>query len=285
MSRRSFCIQSCLFIAGLLGACAGANSSKTFGELSLGTIAYADQDRSLEKYQRFIAYLESQTKQLVRLEPAFNEVMAREQIQQQAWSIVFAPAGLAAIAIAQSQYLPLFPLQGVINLTSVLVVPEDSPIQTVQEVSDRVVGLGQPGSATGYYVPLYELYGTAPSEIRLAPTPKLLLDGLIRGEIEVGAVSQTELEQYRAQFPNQRLRVFHASRRVPPGAVLISPQVDRNQQELIQQVMQQALPEIAQEAGFIPNAPPPDYRMLIEFIRKVEPIESRIHEKPARLYQ
>lgn len=171
------------------------------------------------------------------------------------------------------------------NLSSVLVVLKNSPIQKLTDLNGKSVALGQPGSATGYYVPLYDLYGTSMSEIRIAPTPETVLEWVAKREVTAGALAKNELEQYRSKFANTEFRILHASRRIPPGAVLISPEVERNQQRSIEQVMNEATPAIAQEAGYITNAPPPDYKTLITFIQKVKPIEARIHEKPAVLYQ
>lgn len=282
ISRRLLLIQSLLLLAG----CSSANSGRqSLSKLTIGAVAYGEGVRSVDQYQRFIEYLEGQTKTLIELEPVYNEVKALEQIRNKAWSLVFAPPGLAAIAIAKAQYLPLFPLQGVSNLSSVLVVQRDSPIKKLADANGKVIALGQPGSATGYYVPLYELYGTAPSEIRTAPTPKTVLEWLAKQEVDIGALSKDEFDRFRTEFSQTTFRVLLASRRIPSGSVLISPAVDRNQQEVIQKAMREALPAIAQEVGYIPNAAPPNYKDLIAFIDKVKPIEAQLGAKPAALFQ
>ncbi len=284
MISRRFLLFQGLF---LLASCAASqsNNSEKLGKLVIGAVAYGEGGRSLDQYQRFVQYLETRMKTLIEVEPAYNEVKAVEQIQRQAWSLVFAPPGLAAIAIAQAKYLPLYPLQGVDNLTAVLVVLKSNPIQTIPEVTGKIVALGQPGSATGYYVPLYELYGTTPSEVRIAPTPKTVLEWVAKGEVAVGALAKDELDRYRSEFSSTEFRVLKTSRRIPSGSVLVSPQVERNQQRLIQQAMNEVIPAIAQEAGYIPNTSPPDYKTLITFIEKVKPIEARINQKPAPLYK
>lgn len=282
ISRRLMLIQSLLFLAG----CSSVGSDeRSLSRLTIGAVAYGEGVRSVDQYQRFIQYLEGQTKTLIELEPAYNEVKALEQIRAKVWSLVFAPPGLAAIAIAKAQYLPLFPLQGVSNLSSVLVVRRDSPIKKLADANGKIIALGQPGSATGYYVPLYELYGTAPSEIRTAPTPKTVLEWLAKEEVEIGALAKDEFDRFRMEFNQTPFRVLLASRRIPAGAVLISPAIDRNQQEVIQKAMREALPAIAQEVGYIPNAAPPNYKDLIAFIDKVKPIEAQLGAKPAVLFQ
>lgn len=281
LSRRLLITQLLLFVAGCT---ASLTERKTLGKLVLGVVAYGEGGRSVDQYEGFIKYLESRIKTLIELEPAYNEIKAVEQVQRQAWSIVFAPPGLTAIAIAKANYLPLFPQQGVDNLSSVLVVLKDSPVQKLSDLNGKSLALGQPGSATGYYVPLYELYGTTLSEVRISPTPKTTLEWIAKAEVVVGALAKDEFERYRADFRDREFRILHASRRIPAGAVLISPQVERNQQLLIQQAMNEAVPAIAQAAGYIPNASPPDYKTLISFIAKVKPIEARIQQKPAALY-
>lgn len=283
ISRRLLLIQIIFLLLGCSSSQPG--DTQKLGRLVVGVVAYGEGTRSVDQYQAFNQYLETRMKTLVELEPAFNEVKAVEQIQRQSWSLVFAPPGLAAIAISKANYLPLFPLEGVDNLSSVLVVKKDSPIQKLTDVTGKRIALGQPGSATGYYVPLYELYGTTPMEVRTAPTPKTALEWLAKDEVAVVAMSKDEFDRYRRDFSSVEFRVLHTSRRIPSGAVLISPEVDRNQQQVIQQAMNEAVPAIAQQAGYIPNAAPPDYKTLISFIEKVKPIESHIHEKPAPLYQ
>jgi phosphonate transport system substrate-binding protein len=284
LSSRALLTQS---IIGLLSACNGRdNSSATkLDKLTVGVVAYGEGVKSIDQYQPFLDYLQTQTKMLAELEPAYNEVKAVEQLQRQAWSLAFAPPGLAAIALSRAQYLPLFPLEGVNNLSSVLVVRDDSPIQELSDVNKRIVALGQPGSATGYYVPLYELYGTTPSEVRIASTPATVMEWVANQEADLGALAKDEFDQLRSQFSPTTFRIVRASRRIPSGSVLISPAIDRNQQAIIQAAMSEVLPTIAQQVGYIPSAAPPDYNTLIEFIDKVKPIEAHVNEKPARLYE
>lgn len=280
-SRRLFLSQIILLLAG----CEQFKSNqKLLGKLTIGLVVYGEGVSSVEQYQSFINYLQSQTQTIIELEPAYNEVKAVQQIQAQVWSLVFASPGLAAIA-TQSQYLPLFPLQGVNNRRSVLVVLKNSKIKTLTDLNGKTVALGQPGSATGYYLPLYNLYGITLAAVQIASTPKTILELIAKGEVAAGALSKDEFERYRSEFLPVELKILHASKAIPSGAVLVSPNIERNQQNSLQQAMNQAVPEIAQQAGYIPNAQPPSYKELVTFISKVKPIEAHIHERPAPLYQ
>ncbi len=280
-SRRLFLTQIILLLAG----CKQFSSQpKQLGKLIIGVVAYGEGVRSVEQYQNFINYLQNQTQTIIELEPVYNEVKAVQQIQNRVWSLVFAPPGLAAIA-TQSQYLPLFPLQGLSNRRSVLVVLKTSNIKALTDLNGKTVALGQPGSATGYYLPLYNLYGITLAAVQITSTPRTILELIAKGEVAAGALSKDEFERYRSEFLPVELRILHASKTIPSGAVLISPNVERNQQNSLQRVMNQAVPEMAQQAGYIPNAQPPNYKDLVTFISKVKPIEAHIHEQPAPLYQ
>jgi phosphonate transport system substrate-binding protein len=155
----------------LLSACSAKSAANRGGSFTVGAVSYGEGSKALDRYDRFKRYLSERTGSVVEFEPAFNENKALERIQNRAWTLVFAPPGLAAIAISRYQYTPLFPLAGVQNLRSVFVVREDSDIQKVAAIAGKSVALGQPGSATGYYLPLFNVYGLALSELVLSPTP------------------------------------------------------------------------------------------------------------------
>ena len=232
----------------------------------IGVVSYDTGVRSLEKYESFKEYLAQQTRTVVELEPAFNELKAVEQVERGVWSIVFAPPGLAAIAMSKQQYIPIFPMQGVQKVRSLLVVRQESPIQSLADLSDKVVALGQPGSAAGYYLPLYDLYGLTLAEVRFAPTPKTVLEWLSQGTVDAVALSEDQFQRYRREFKQGNFRILHKTRFAPPGVVLLSPTVERNQQQQIVAAMKEAPSRIAGDAGYIPNAKVPNYEQFFEYI-------------------
>ena len=278
-SRRLFLWQ----ILFLLTACKTAEIPKP-GKLTIGVVGYGEGEKSIEQYSALTNYLAAQLKTLIELEPVYNEVRALEQIKRKTWSLVVAPPGLAAIAISKEQYLPVFPLEGVEKARSVIVVSQSSPAKKVTDLRGKVIALGQPGSATGYYLPLYNLYGLTLAEVRFAPTPKTVLQWIEQGEVAAGAMSLAELERYDSNPSRTKYRILSTSS-IPPGAILVGPTVERNQQEQIRKALASASPTITTAAGYIPNGEIPDYKNLIETIEKVRLIAERIKEKPARLYK
>jgi phosphonate transport system substrate-binding protein len=264
----------------------GCSSPTSFNleKLTIGLVSYGEGSISIDKYQPLQHYLAKKTRSIVELEPAYNELIALEQIRRKNWSIVFATPGLAAIAIGQELYIPLFPLAGMSSLEkSVIVVKQDSPSEKLADLANKKIALGEAGSAAAYYMPLYDLYGLTLQQIRISPTPKKVLEWLSKGEIEAGALSESDFNRYRKQFDSTRFRVLWKSRSIPAGVVLLAPTIERNQQENIKQAMNEAPSNIVADAGYLPSAPVPNYQEFIKLVEKVKPLEKRVRQVPAVL--
>ncbi|MGB3651056.1 MAG: phosphate/phosphite/phosphonate ABC transporter substrate-binding protein [Rivularia sp. (in: cyanobacteria)] len=272
-----------LILLAFLGM--GCDSENAVPEkVTIGVVSYGEEDLSLDKFERFKNYIAAQTKSIVELEPAYNELQAIDQIRRKQWDIVFAPPGLAAIAIDKQLYVPLFSMGEVSSRQrSILVVRDDSQIQKIADLANKTIALGQIGSAAGYYVPLYDLYGLTISEIRFAPTPKTSLQWLKEGSVDAGALSEKNFEIFKRQFNQTKFRIIHTSRWIPPGLVLISPTVDRNREKQIQKVMSEAPANITADTGYIPSVRVPEYKQFIQLLEKVKPLETRVKETPAIL--
>lgn len=285
-SRRSFLILLFLSSCGI-----GSRSLRGI-QLTVGTVSYGTSNSS-NQYDRLKQYLAEKLQAVVQFEPAFNERKALERVKAQAWSLVFAPPGLAAIAMAQYQYTPLFPLIGVNNLRSVLVVLKDSPYSDLQSLAGKRLAIGQPGSATGYYFPIFNLYGLTLKELLVGSTPKAVLEAVAQGKADAGALSLEEFNLHRAQLSATELRVLHTDpHKVPAGVVLVSPSVDRNLQESIRKVLSQTPSVVADEAGFVPTGSIPDYDYMISVVNRVRSIFPAdrdegavlLAQKPVRLF-
>ncbi|MEO1764249.1 MAG: PhnD/SsuA/transferrin family substrate-binding protein, partial [Cyanobacteria bacterium J06629_18] len=233
----------------------GCNSEKrVIQKVTVGLVSYGEEEISFEKYERFKNYIAAEMESIVELEPAYNELQAIDQINRKRWDIVFAPPGLAAISIDRQLYEPLFSMGEVSSRQrSLIIVRDDSPIQKIPDLANKTIALGQIGSAAGYYVPLYDLYGLTLSDIRFAPTPKTVLQWLNEGSIDAGALSEKNFEIYRRQFSDIKFRIIHTSRWIPPGLVLLSPTVERNRERQIRKIMGEAPANITSDANYIPS--------------------------------
>ena len=163
----------CLYLVLIVFTLFGCQSGQQFPyRITLGVVSFGEDEQLEEKYGELKEYLETELNSIVELEPAYNERQAVAQINDKRWDMVFASPGLAAIASQKSASIPILPLEGGINNRSIFVVAQESSFQSLSDLNGQAVALGQPGSATGYYFPLLNLYGLTLSKIRLAATPK-----------------------------------------------------------------------------------------------------------------
>ena len=274
-----------LFIfLGILTYGCKTQSPVGLAKLTVGVVSYGEGTVSISKYERLQRYLAQKTRSIVELEPTYNELQALEQIQRKNWSIVFAPPGLAAIAIDKELYSPIFPLEKVSNLErSVIVVRADSDIETLGDLSNQTIALGKRGSAAGYYLPLYDLYGLTLAKVFFASTPKQILKLVSEGKVESGALAEYDYERYQQDFPDTKFKILHKSRWIPVGVVLISPNIEYNQQEQIKTIMMEAPADIVADAGYVPSFEVPNYQEFIKLIDKIKPLEKQVRQTPATL--
>ncbi len=298
-----------LFLASLfLSSCGGrrfaggsstSNSGREGGsaepeQLAIGTLSYGSGKQPGTQYDGVKQYLEQKLHTLVQIEPTFNENKALERIRAKAWSLIFAPPGLAVIAISQYQYTPILPLEGINNLRSILVVKKNSTYQDLKSLTGKKLAISQPGSATGYYLPIYNLYGLTLAELIVSPTPKSILEAVAQGSADVGALSLTEFNTYKSEIPQAEFRIlFTDPHKVPTGSILISSSIEMNLQESIRQILKDSPSTVSQEAGFIPTGTVADYKYMIAVVDRVRSIfpadqaqtAALLTQKPVRLFK
>ncbi|MEA5533617.1 phosphate/phosphite/phosphonate ABC transporter substrate-binding protein [Crocosphaera sp. XPORK-15E] len=275
-----------LLLISVLIALFGCQSRQSFPErITLGVVSFGESEKLEKNYGELKTYLEDELNSIVELEPTYNERQAISQINDNAWEIVVASPGLAAIAVSKGNYLPILPLEGGLNSRSVFIVRQDSPLKNLNQLNGKAVALGQPGSATGYYLALYNLHGLTLSEVRLASTPKQALEWLADGEIAAAAMSLEQYNTYRAQVSQNGFRMlFQDQHHVPNGAILVSEKLSQIEQEALYKALSNAPPMIPASAGYVANGPIPDYKDLMEIIKQVTPITPNLQKKPAPLY-
>lgn len=280
LSRRVFLSQMLLSIA----AC---TTEKTIlnQRLVIGVISYGKGKQTVERLSGFRQYLSERLKTIVELEPAFNERIAMERIERKSWSLAFATPGLAAMGIANSQYWSMFPLELGGNSRSIIVVNQNSPLNKLQDLRNKRLALGQKGSATGYYFPLFNLYGLTLASVQFPPTSKASLELLSSGEVDAAAVSSQDFNLHKTNFDSLQFRIlFTDSHPVPSGSLLCSPLVEKKRADIIRNHLKKAPNSLIQQAKYIPNESPPDYKYMISVVKRVNDIAKNIDSKPVRLF-
>ncbi|MGL5943316.1 MAG: phosphate/phosphite/phosphonate ABC transporter substrate-binding protein [Waterburya sp.] len=245
------------------------------GKYTVGVVSYGGKN-SVKQYADFEKYLATQLNSIIEIEPVYNEIKALEQISGKKWDLVLAPPGLAAIAISRYNYQPIVPLEATDETRSVIVTQSNSTFKERGDLAGKTIALGQKGSATGYYLPLYNLYGLKFAQILYAATPEEVLQLIDENKVAVGALSVAEYNLYRRDFDPNRFKVIYVDEHpVPSGAILISDRVEFNQQDKIAIALSQTPSFIAASAGFLPNEPLPNYQYLIKVIKRVQEISPK----------
>jgi phosphonate transport system substrate-binding protein len=253
--------------------------------LVIGVLSYGQGKQTEERLRGFRQYLSNNLKTIVELEPAFNERIAVERIKRKSWSLIFATPGLAAMSIANYQYWSMFPLQLSGDSRSIIVVNQNSPLNKLQDLRNKRLALGQQGSATGYYFPLFNLYGLTLASVQFAPTPKISLEWLSSGEVDAAALSLEEFNLSKSKLDSSQFRIlFTDEHTAPSGSLLCSPLVEKNLANAIRNHLKKAPESLIQEAKYIPNSSPPDYKYMINVVKRVNAITENIDSKPVRLF-
>ena len=255
-------------------------------KLVIGVVGYGEKKRSFKQYSDLQDYLSIKLESIVEIEPTYNEIQAVKQISERRWDLAFASPGLAAIAIYQYQYQPILPLEGVEELRSVIVTNHDSPFKTRKDLNGASIALGQEGSATSYYLPIYNLYGLTLQKVLFSPTPQTSLEWLEQGKVASVALSLQEFNRHRQNFKPKQFRIINIdSHIVPSGAIIVSNQISSQKIQVIEKALDEAPSHIAASSKFLPNERPSEYRYLYQVIKKVKSISQRIGEQPALFYE
>ena len=276
-----------IFISQFLMALAGCATEERLSNkrLVIGVISYGKGKQTINKLNGFRTYLSDKLKTIIELEPAFNERIAVQRMKRKSWSLVFATPGLAAMGIADYQYWSMFSLQLDSSSRSIIVVNQSSPLKKLQDLQGKKLALGQEGSATGYYLPLFNLYGLTLASIQFASTPLVSLEWVSQGEVVAAAISLEEFYLYKSKFDSSQFRIlFRDSHTVPSGSILCSPLVERKRADVIQNQMKNAPISLIQQAQYLPNASPPDYKYMMSVVKRVATITNNINSKPVRLF-
>lgn len=282
LSRRIFILEMLLAIASCTTEETLFNQSF---QLVIGIISYGQEKQTVERLSGFRKYLSEQLRAIIQIEPAFNERMAIERMKRYSWSLVFATPGLAAVGISNYEYSAIFPLQLSTSSRSIIIVRQDSTLKTLQDLQGKTIALGQQGSATSYYIPLYNLYGLTLASILFASTPQLSLEWVDIGKVDAAAISLEDFNFYKSKFNSSGFRIlFRDFHPVPSGAVLISPNIERKRVDMIRDRMKNAPLPLVTEAKYIPSASPPDYEYMIRVVKRVAAIAQNLDSKPVRLF-
>ena len=189
----------------------------------------------------------------VQLEPVLSSEQARLRLQSGDWDLAFLPPGLTALALEQrGSYALVRQLGRRSNAKSQMLVRSDSGFETRGDLRGRRLGVLPRGSLTGFYLPLFNLYGLRFSEVHYALSYAELRAMLTNGEVDVIAWDGS------LPIDSTRFKVLHEdSHVIPLGALALSQSLlQSDHQPFLRQLdenVTQLPPSLGYASGVIPE--------------------------------
>jgi ABC-type phosphate/phosphonate transport system substrate-binding protein len=195
---------------------------------------------------------------------SYQEV--KKRLAAKKWDIVFARSPMIARFSQKQSYSYLagmFPDKA--TYKSGIFVKANSPIRSINDIkSNTLVALGDFNSASGFYMPVYDLYGkTFSAKIARNESPRSMVS---QSKAEVGTVAIGD----QLKPNNPEFRIIHTSRDIPGSGVYLSPQL-ASQHQQIKQVLLAASKNITKKVNY-GNVPEPNYTEFDKIIDRVDSI-------------
>ena len=195
---------------------------------------------------------------------SYQEV--KKRLAAKEWDIVFARSPMIARFSQKQSYSYLagmFP--GSPTYKSGIFVKTYSPIRSIDDInSNTVVALSDFNSASGFYMPAYDLYGkTFSAKIARGESPMSMVS---QGKADVGAAAIGD----KLKANNSEFRIIHVSRNIPGSGVYLSPQFS-SQHDQIKQVLLAAPKSITKKANY-GDVPEPNYSEFDKITDRVDSI-------------
>ncbi len=193
---------------------------------------------------------------------------ARSQLTSLTWDLAFAYSPMNGVTASDNGYewiaqmFPQFPPY----YQSVFFVRDDSPIQSLDDITETTtVAIGQLGSASKFFMPLYDLYGKTVTLSTDHARSQEILDLVAAGTADVGAVAVSDLEDATG------FRVIQTSRDIPGSGVYLSPRLSEDVKAVITNALETA-PESLQEAANYGSGDELDYTEFRRVTTRTEEI-------------
>jgi phosphonate transport system substrate-binding protein len=242
-------------------SCAGAKSSKSNLAISSPTPDSTSKPPEREELRK---YLEVEFKKYypsiqVKLDESLDVArqdrnkVAEEKIKGKQWDIAFTGSPLIALGARDHGYQFAFApkVRGQSSLETSIFVRRDSNIKALGDLkANKVIALGNTDNLIGFYMPVYDLYGT---QVRMKPGNVLskIPNMVLCKEVDAG-VGPSRLVKQNPNF------TVLSNRTIKPGGVYFSPKLSADAQILLKQIFSNAPENIQFAAGYDLQGKEPD---------------------------
>ncbi|WP_373524710.1 phosphate/phosphite/phosphonate ABC transporter substrate-binding protein [Nostoc sp.] len=266
-------ILTCFIGVGIFAAWQYFNQTpcETATETRVNNICYKDITKkplvvgivtSPKQYSEFKTYLKKQLGSQARdvviegnSEITYKE--AQNNISKNKWDIVFANSPMNGMRAKDNSYkwlarmYPKYPL----TYQSALFVRSDSRIKSIEDIkSTTTIALGDFNSASSFYMPAYDLYGTSMT-VTAGHRSSKIRELVANKQADIGAVVYTTVKD------DPQFRVIQISREIPSTGVYLSPKLTPTVQKQIQNILENAPKKIKDQANY-DTGKEPDYKQF-----------------------
>jgi ABC transporter, phosphonate, periplasmic substrate-binding protein len=262
--------------------CGGAKSSKSNLTISPSTPDSKSKPADREELRKYLEvefrkyYPSIQVKLDESLDVARQDrnKVAQEKIKAKEWDIAFTGSPLIALDAREHGYQFAFApkVRGQSSLETSIFVRKDSSIKGLGDLTaSKVIALGNTDNLVGFYMPVYDLYGT---KVQMKPGNALskIPNMVLCKEVDAG-VGPSRLVKGNPNF------TVLSNRTIKPGGVYFSPKLSADAQVLLKQIFNNAPENIQFAAGYDPQGKEPDSS---DYAR-VQKIKERAEELIAKI--
>ncbi len=221
-----------------------------------------DTQRSPIDREKFRQYLETELKKQfpamrVQLDNTLDftqpnwVAVADEKITNKEWDVAFTVSPLVAATAKEQGYEFAYAanIRGQSSFTSAIFVRKDSNITSLGKITpDKVVALGNQSDLVGFYLPIYDLYGTRP-KLKPNNSGSKIRSMVLCKEVDVG------VSQVRSIKDNPNLTIL-SSNSVKAGGVYFSPNLKPGAKKILTDAFNATTPEVQAIAGFKQDTEP-----------------------------
>lgn len=202
-----------------------------------------------ESYQSLSNYLKEKLGddvQPIKIEQSQTYQETRNHIARKEWDLVFAYSPMNSMAANDNGYTwvaRMFP-QFAPYYKAAIFVRDNSSIKSLNDIKpSHTIALGNFSSASGFYVPIYYLYGST-IKVTMNHKNRDIISMVKEGKVDLGVATYTSIKD------DSHLKAIMVSQDIPGSGVYLSPKLSKEDRERIKNVLLEAPPEIQKQANY-----------------------------------
>jgi ABC-type phosphate/phosphonate transport system substrate-binding protein len=244
--------------------------------LTIGILAEPEKYKSLQIYlekelliDHFWRYLQGDRLKIsIDGDVTLQYQEAEKRISQKKWDIAFSRSPMISISAQENKYLYLarmFPNDPT-SYRSTLFVRSDSKINSVADLKPQnTIALRSNNSASGFFMPLYDLYGKTLT-VKPNKSDVEILALVESGKVDVGTGVYSQLTE------NRKIRLLgKPSRDIPGSGVYLSPKFSVQERDMIRKAMFSASKDLQNKANY-GNGIEPGYSAFKKIVKRVKDV-------------